>query len=190
MIKNQKMKIKSMKSKDKKIMKKKALLVYGIPNEKDDKIEFQKNCERNINLMSEIAKASGYNEIDKTSHFGLTAKLKEYTDVDSFLFYFTGHSSNSALGDYSNSLDGFFNSIKDINGEKIVILDSCTEEYIKLKKFPKKTKVFGGHKIYDNTALAKLFYDAVIYYKKNLDEIEKNTFDEMKQNWVYFNKGI
>ncbi|MDD5012241.1 MAG: caspase family protein [Candidatus Nanoarchaeia archaeon] len=169
-------------------MKKKALLVYGNPNQKDNPQEFYKNCERDIKIMSEIAEADGY-DICKIQDFDLEKKLQEYTnkDMNSFLFYFTGHACQALLGNLTASfdLDPFFELIDKIKGEKIVILDSCTQKYIPSRKFSKNTKVFGGDEIDKESGLSKLFFDAVMCYNKKLEEIDKKTFDEMKHNWVY-----
>lgn len=169
-------------------MKKKALFVYGNPIPQDDKKKFDENCKKDIKLMSEIAEASGYNIEQKgISEFDL--EMKNYENSESFLFYFTGHANNYVFGDGFKSLNSLFYSIKKINGKKIVVLDACTGEFMNKLNLPKDTTLFGASKIYPALSLAKLLYEAVIYRRKNLEEINKSVFDEMKQNWVYFKKN-
>jgi len=165
-------------------MEKRALLVYGIPNKDEDSFNFKEGSKKNIELMTKVANNSGY-KTDISHLYNFDLGLKDYHNVDQFLFYFTGHSNQSSLGHHKNSLDNFLDSIAKIKGEKIVILDSCTEEFIPQKKLPRQTKIFGAHKSYDYRSLAKLFYELTEYYNKDLREIDKKSFDEIKQNWVY-----
>lgn len=174
-------------------MEKKALLVYGKPNEQEmnnEKLKgsFVNQSRKNISIMTEIALKEKY-DIEIGLFDNAIKKIKSYQNLDNFLFYFTGHANGHFIGNSFNTLDNFFNSITKIDAEKLIILDACTEEYLNKNNFPKNTKVISAHEVYDNKSIAKLLYDEVILRKRKLDDIGKKSFDEMKHNWVYFKEG-
>lgn len=172
-------------------MEKKALLVYGKPREIDDILEFHKNTKRNLLLIQEVANSNGYS-VDKLSINQIFLFLTEKHDLNKdFLFYFTGHANKDYLGDKSWLTNDILSKINEFNGKKLIILDSCSGNYAGGENFealnlPKNSKIISAKEVYDNKSLAKLVYDAVVIRKKDLDGINKQTFEDMKHNWVYF----
>lgn len=159
-------------------MGKKAIFCYGTPVENENKERFEKNCQTNLSIMSEIAEALGYEyEI-------VPFKKLDFNFNEKSLVYFTGHGNNFLISDYQNNLDDFFEAVSKEKSKKVIILDACTREYIQTKDFPKHIKVIGGNEIYDSASLAKLLYDAILCRKKKLKDITKKTFEEMKYHWV------
>jgi hypothetical protein len=160
-----------------------ALIMYGSPRKKEDFTKFEKDKNRDIQLMSEIASASGYeSKVISDSYFHKA--ISEHLVSDSFLFYFTGHANETFLGGYRLTLERTLKSIAGLKGKKIVILDACISDFIKQGKIPKDILLFGTEESSPSRSLAMSFYDAVIYRGKKLSNINEETFQEMKHNWI------
>ncbi len=174
-------------------MKKKAILVKGEPIIIDNLDEFKANSQRNLGLMTEIAATEGY-DIQYVSLDRMIKSIGTSIDSDEFLFYFTGHANKDNLGNFDYKTNDVLKEMELIKGNKIIILDSCSGKYEGSENFealnlPHNSTIIGAKEVYDNKSLAKLLYDAVILRKNKLEDVDKNTFDSMKHNWVYFMKN-
>jgi hypothetical protein len=162
-------------------MKKEALLVYGNPNPGEDKKKFDEFVNTNLRLVSQISKVSGYTP--KTISISeLNLNFPEYQDADDFLFDYVGHSEGLFLGPFY--LKRVVTSIEKLKGKKTILLDSCTDVFIKRHNPPKNTTIAGCFDVCYARPLSTSFYDAVIARGKPLDSITQETFNEMKHNWV------
>ena len=173
-------------------MEKKAILVKGEPVLLDDLEEFKTSNKRNIDLMTEIALAEGY-DTQYVSLENMIKTIERSSNSDKFLFYFTGHSNKENIGTFDYKTNDVLKAMNLIEGNKIIILDSCSGKYKGNESFealniPRNSTIIGAEEVYNSKSLAKLLYDAIIFRKNKLEDINKNTFDEMKHNWVYFKK--
>ena len=171
-------------------MEKKAILVRGEPVILDEVEKFKESCKKNLYLMSEIAIAEGYS-VQQTLLENVIKSINRSFNVDDFLFYFTGHANKDYLGTLDYKTNDILRAMDGIKGNKLIILDACAGGYPGGQNFdaltlPKKSKIISAKDVYDNKSLAKLFYDLVMYRKTPLDQITKESFDLIKQNWVYF----
>jgi hypothetical protein len=164
-------------------MGKKAIFCYGTPLEREDKKMFEQNCDRNLSIMSEIAKVKNY-EFNIIPFSKLYLEIKE-KEID--LIYFTGHGNNFCISNLSEKLDSFFEILNKDGSKKIVILDACTKDYISKTTFPQNIKVLGAEKIYDSRSLAKILYDAVLCRNNELEDLTKQTFKDMTPNYSWVN---
>lgn len=174
-------------------MEKKAVLVKGGPIIIDNIEEFKVNTKRNLDLIAEIAVTEGY-DLQYASLEKMIKTINESSDSDNFLFYFTGHANKDYMGTLDYKTNDVLEAMKSIKGEKIIILDACIGNYeggqdFEALNLPRNSTIISAKEIYDNKSLAKLLYDAVILRKNKLKDVDKNTFDEMKHNWVYFMKN-
>jgi hypothetical protein len=171
-------------------MEKKAFLVYGKPKKTDNIIKFNRDTNRNLELIGAIADSQGYS-FEQTHLEEINNLFTRNNSFDSdFLFYFTGHADKDYLGDKLFLTNDILLKINKFNGKKLIILDACAGDYEGGEDFealilPKNSKIIGAREIYDNKSLAKLLYDISIYRKIPLEEINKKTFDDIKHNWVY-----
>jgi len=172
-------------------MEKKALLTYGYPrvDKKENSEQFIESCKINLKLISEVLKKENYN-------FEIVPFSKNVFDeyifcknMD-FLFYYDGHASGrfGYICDFSKTLNSLFEDLNKIGKERIIILDSCTGEYLKNKRKIKNSTIIGAEIVPYSKSLSKLIHEAVIYRGKDLKDINQNTFNEMNHNWVYCNK--
>jgi hypothetical protein len=160
---------------------KKALLVYGNPNKEEDKCKFDEFINTNLRLISQIAKVSGYtSKIIPIS--SLDIKFEDYQESEDFLFDYVGHSEGVFLGNFH--LKKIVYSIEKLKGKKIILLDACTDNFIKRHNPPKNTLIAGCFNVSYYSPLSTSFYDAIIARGKKLDSITQETFNEMKHNWV------
>jgi hypothetical protein len=173
-------------------MKKEALLVYGEPLAEEKAEKFKRFVGEGIDAMKRVALASGYkiqiiplSKLDVLDLNGLS---------DQFLFYYIGHANGELdiLGNESEarSLVRIISSIDQIvQGEKMIVLDSCTDDFVETYPHKKGTKLFGSFDVYFDRCLGISFYDAVIARKKKLEEIDKKTFQEMNHTWIKTSKN-
>ncbi len=174
-------------------MIKKAILVKGEPIIIDDLDEFNVNSKRNVSLMSEISIQEGY-EVQYATLDKMIKAIRRSIDAEKFIFYFTGHANKEHIGTLNYKTNSVLEAMKEIPGEKLIVLDSCSGDYRGGRDFealnvPENSRIITAKEIYDSKSLAKLLYDAVILRKIKLDEVDKKTFEEMKHNWVYFKRN-
>ncbi len=174
-------------------MIKNAILVKGEPVIVDDVDEFKINSRRNLDIMTEIALAEGYN-VQLSSLNKMIKNVRKASDSERFLFYFTGHANKDHIGTLEYETNSLLEAMDEIPGKKIIVLDACVGDYeggqdFEALNLPKNSTMIGAKTIVDSKSLAKILYDAVILRKNNLEDVNKNTFDEMKHNWVYFRKN-
>lgn len=175
-------------------MLKKAILTYGNPQKNNNFFRFEKDTKRNLFLMKEIANALNYEDeqmsLDKLPSF-LDGENNYSKDI---LFYFTGHADKDYLVGNSNHLtNNLLSKINMYSGEKFIVLDACAGCYKGGENFealniPENSKIITGKEVSDRSSLAMILYDLLIFRKIPFEKINKKTFDEIKQNWVYFKK--
>jgi hypothetical protein len=167
-------------------MKKEALLVYGNANPGENKRKFQEFVETNLTVMSRIAKLSGYNtKTVNVSQFD--TDFKEYQDTDAFLFDYVGHSEGLFLGPFK--LEKVVETVENLNGKKIIVLDSCTDSFIKNHNPKPGTLIAGCFDVTYQSPVSLSFYDSIIARGKSLESITPETFKEINHHWILCKEG-
>ena len=174
-------------------MEKKAILIKGVPTILDNIEEFKQNSRKNVEIMSKIALSEGYN-VQFAYLDNMIKVINKSVKSDEFLFYYTGHATKDNLGTLEYKTNDVLKAMNGISGKKLIILDACAGGYPGGQNFealnlPNNSVIISAKEVYDNKSLAKLLYDAVIFRKIPLNNVNKATFDEMKHNWVYFKRN-
>jgi len=160
---------------------KKALLTYGIPNKEDNPSHFQEFVNTNLRLMSQVAQVSGYApKIIAVSQ--LDPYFEEYQKSEGFLFGYVGHGEGHFLGAFP--LKRIVRSIEKLPGEKMIVLDSCTDTFVSRYNPHKGTTLVGAFEVPFCSPISASLYDAVIARKTPLEFVIQETLDGMKHNWV------
>jgi hypothetical protein len=174
-------------------MVKRAILIEGKPIIIEDVDQFIEESKKNLGLMKEIALREGY-FVQNSSLDDAGKYIDKFSDSDKFIFYYTGHANKDHIGTLDYKTNYFLEKMKKISGDKLIILDACAGNYPGGKDFeslelPKNSKIISAKEIVSSKSLVRLLYDAVIFRNQDLDKINKETFDSMKHNWVYFKEN-
>ena len=173
---------------------KKAILVYGTPQERDNFEKFSRDAATDLKIMQEL---SGKNNYDHETLFldEMEEKIGELQGkkLDNFLFYFTGHADKYHIGNKEYKTNDLMESINQIEGNKTIILDACAGNYSGGDKFealnlPENSKVMTQKKTYSNKSLAKLLYDLDLR-KQPLDNINSDSLQELKLGEIYYKQN-
>ena len=172
-------------------MRKTALLVYGKPRKKDSVFKFNMGLNKNIKLMGEVADLEGYS-VKELPLEGLNYFISKENCFDNdFLFYFTGHADKDHLGSKLFFTNDLLSKMNDNSVKKFIVLDACAGSYEGGENFealdlPRNSRIIGAKEVYDNKSLAKLLHEKIKEGKLDIEQINKETFDQIKHNWVYF----
>lgn len=167
-------------------MRKKALLVYGKPNPKEDSKLFYKRCMNDIRIMREILSSQNYAFNTITFDELYNASWKNFPECS--VFYYTGHGICGAIGTGEIIyLEDLFDHYSTLDKRKLFIFDSCSKKY----KLPNKFNVNLIHmKEGDHFRnLAKILFDLVLCRHMDLEEINQDTFNENNYSFVRFSSG-
>lgn len=167
-------------------MEKKAFFMKGNPSIRDNHYKSQKSFDRDINIMRDIVKYNGYS-IEDVNSINLTEKLGSYQGGD-FLFYYVGHANNGSFE--RNNINDIITKLEGKIGNKKIILDACAGgDKIRNLSLPEKSQIITANEVFSNCSLAMILWDYIYAYKKEFESLNKETFDSMKHNWVYFREN-
>jgi hypothetical protein len=116
----------------------------------------------------------------------LNQNFSDYQDTDFFLFDYVGHSDLTFLGPHNLNVPvkRVVRSIENLPGKKIIVLDSCTDVFIKRHNPKKGTLLIGCFDASYQSPISSSLYDAVIARGKSLESLTPETFKEMNHHWV------
>jgi hypothetical protein len=165
-------------------MDKKAFLMKGKPNLKNNQVQYRKAFQRDFDIMKEIAINQGY-QIQEVNSENIINEIKKYPATGDILFYYIGHAKNGIFD--GKSINELSDVLMSNQGKKLIILDSCAGgNRIETLCFPKNSKLVTANEVPLNKSIAMLLWDYIYAYKGNLENLNQKVFDNMKQNWVYF----
>jgi hypothetical protein len=165
-------------------MEKVALFFEGKPNLGEDKSKYSKSLDRDFNIMENIFSKEGYRVI-RESFDNFLGKIDCYSNLGDLAIYYSGHGRDSKFEGYK--VQDVLNNLSKGENKKTVILDSCLEgEGYGDFNLPKNSKFISAKKVGQDSSIAKLLWDHIFARKGSLDNLSKKTFEDMKQNWVYF----
>jgi hypothetical protein len=165
------------------IMGKKAFLMIGKPNLKDNHFNYSKAFQRDFSIMKDILTNQGY-KIQEINSENMIDEVKNYSEGGDILFYYIGHAKNGIFNGRSiNELSDVLMSKK---GKKIIVLDSCAGgSRIETLCLPRDSKLITANEVPLNKSIAMMFWDYIYARKGNIKNINKPVFDNMKHNWIY-----
>lgn len=173
-------------------MKKEALLVYGTPDEEENKSHFNRFIQTNLKIMEDIVLHNGY-RLSIKPIIQIDTSFNEYKNVKDFLFYYTGHSTFFKNIDEPVleifPLSYLVNSIEKLPAKKTILLDACSDTFIENYVPLENTSIAGAFDMPYSSTLAMSLYDALYCRGKTIEELSQTTFDDMKHNWIKFKKS-
>lgn len=168
-------------------MKNVAIFVKGKPLIGEDKNQFDLDIFEAYDIIKEISIKEGYS-FKFTSLENIVNKRGDiYNKEGDIFFYYIGHANGTYIGTKDFKISQVIDFLKDFKGKKYIIIDGCAVDgEFEKHSWPENSKIISGKEIYSNKSIARLLYDSLIARKRNLNELNKSNFDEMKHNWVYF----
>ncbi|MFH1327163.1 MAG: hypothetical protein ABIH59_03490 [archaeon] len=164
-----------------------ALLVKGGPLILENSDKFYRDIHEDVGIMTKVASAQGYNLISVVPLDQMFDEITRMSSPDDFLFYFVGHANSKVLGRRNYPFEKFFGEVdKNYSGRKLIVLDCCTQDLLNREdiNFPFNSRVCSAYKVYSKPSLAKLFHDGVFSWRKDLEQIDVNFFEDQKHYWV------
>ncbi len=74
-----------------------------------------------------------------------------------------------------------------MNGKKTVILDACAVgDNIENAVLPKNFRIISSNEVPLNNSLAMIFWDSIYAFGNDFDNLDQETFDKQKHNWIYY----
>ena len=163
-----------------------TIFVKGVPMVQEDKDQFDLDTFESYKIINEISKEINYS-LKPVSLKEIVSHEVLYNREGNVLFYYTGHANGTYIGTKDFKISEVIDFLKSFKGDKYIIIDGCAvDEEFEKHSWPKNSKIISAKEIYPSKSIAKLLYDSIILRGNNLQNLSKETFKDMKHNWVYF----
>jgi len=165
-------------------MEKIAILTRGSPYIIDNNYRYSRAFNNDINIMTSLLLNENYSVIEVPLN-DLIRNGENLPKSEFLLFYYTGHGNFNFNG---FSVNDILNYIDKLAEEKIIIFDSCLgKTSLDDIEIPRKSKLFAAGEAPLNKSIAKILWDLIIARKKgSVESLNQDSFNEIKQNWIYF----